>query len=235
MSAETLTAPNIDPHQTVLNRSDQEIEQEVDGILAATTAHEAREQQLSFEEISMLFLDAHSDKVQGLQEQKRELVLDMLLDNPAEAFRGEFLQLKLLYEARSLSNKRYDRTEVREFCTQNHERNACDYLFRHVTQPDGSEKYEVRRVFNTFGQPTTMTMTWQNEELRVIAEKYERGSTSYIELDGDKRERILAELFYDTIKASALQFERNPVEQLENDRRARGYLKKVKDDEYILF
>lgn len=235
MSAETRTAPEIDPHQVVLTRSDEEIEQEIDGILAATTANEARQQQLSFEEISMLFLDAHSAKVQELQEQKRELVLDMLLDNPAEAFRGEFLQLKLLYEDRTLSDSRYDGTVIREFCTQNHERGTCDYLFRHHVRADGSEKYEVSRVFHTFGQPTTMTLSWQDEQLRVIAHKYERGNTSYVELDGDKRERVLAELFYDTIKASALQFERNPDEQRENDLRARQYLKKVRDDDCLLF
>ena len=153
MSAETLTALETNSQEAVLVRSDEEIEQEIDGILAATTAHEAREQQLSFEEISKLFLDAHSAKVQELQEQKRELVLDMLLDNPAEAFRGEFLQLKLLYENRTLSESRYDGTEIREFCTQNHERGICDYLFQHVVRPDGSEKYEVSRVFHTFGQP----------------------------------------------------------------------------------
>ena len=235
MSAEILTAPEINPHEAVLTRSDKEIGQEIDGILAATTASEARRQQLSFEEISMLFLDAHSAKVQQLQEQKRELVLDMLLDNPAEAFRAEFLQLKLLYEARTLSDSRYDGTEIEEFCTQNHERGTCDYLFRHTIRPQGGEKYEVSRVFHTFGQPTTIAMVWQDERLQVVAQKYERGRISYVELAGDKRERVLAELFYDTIKASALQFEREPDEQQENDRRAMGYLKKVRDDEYMLF
>ncbi len=235
MSAETLTALEPSPQEAVLARSDEEIEQEIDGILAATTAHEAREQQLSFEEISKLFLDAHSTKVQELQQQKRELVLDMLLDNPAEAFRGEFLQLKLLYEDRTIQEARYDGTVIREFCTQNHERGTCDYLFRQFTRGDGSEKYEVSRVFHTFGYPVTMTLSWQDEQLQVIAHKYERGTTSYVELEGDKRERILAELFYDTIKASALQFERRPDERSENDLRARQYLKKVRDDDYLLF
>lgn len=235
MSAEILTAFETTPHEAVLARSDEEIEHEVDGILAATTASEAREQQLSFEEISKLFLDAHNAKVKELQEQKRDLVLDMLLDNPAEAFRGEFLQLKLLYEGRTISEPRYDGTLIREFCTQNHERGTCDYLFRHYTRADGGEKYEVSRVFHIFGEPMTMTLSWQDEQLQVIAHKYERGRTSYVELEGDKRERVLAELFYDTIKASALQFERRPDERVENDRRAVGYLKKVRDDDYLLF
>lgn len=235
MSAEALTAHEINPQEAVLARTDEEIEHEIDGILAATTAQEALQQQLSFEEISMLFLDAHSAKIEELQHQKRELVLDMLLDNPAEAFRGEFLQLKLLYEARTISESRYDGAVVREFCTQNHERGTCDYLFRHYVRPSGSEKYEVSKVFHTFGQPTTVTLGWEDERLSVIAHKYERGMTSYVELEGDKRERVLAELFYDTIKASALQFERGSDERAENDQRARGYLKTVRDNDYLLF
>lgn len=212
-----------------------ELHDALEGIVAATNAKEAGEQQLGFEEIAKLFLDAHNDKVDALQQQKRELILDMLLDNPAEAFRGEFLQLKLLFENRTSAVSRYDGTVMREFCTQDHQRGTCDYLFRHIEKPDGGEKYQVKKVFTVFGQPDTITLTWEDGILDVEAQERFHGRTGYTKLDGEKRERVLAQLFYDTIHASALQIERGADEREENDQRAKGYLKKVRADEYILF
>lgn len=217
----------------VLNMSHQELKDQLDGISRATTQDEALTQGLSYEEIARLFLDAHTDALQVLQDAKREQILDMLLDHPAESFRGEFLQLQVLYEERSLSDERYDGTQIDEFCTQDHQRGTCDYLFSHRTLPSGHEVYEVRKVYTVFGKPDLISVTLKDDELVVTAQERVRGRTEYKEIDGENRERVLAQLFYDTIRASATQFERNDDERRQNNHQARGYLKSLRDNEYL--
>lgn len=224
MSVEAVTPVSREISHDVLDLSPEELREELDGILHATTETEARAQELHFEEIAKLFLDAHDSKLQELQDTKREQILDMLLDNPSEAFRGEFLQLQLLFEDRSVNEDRHDGTRIQQFCTQNHEKATCDYLFNHRVLPSGSDIYEVRKVYTVFGKPDLITVTLRDNELEVVGEERIRGVMMPRAIEGDMRERVLAQLFYDTIRASAAQFERDPDERTENDRRAKGYL-----------
>jgi hypothetical protein len=224
----------FDPRQEVLNLSDEKIESNLSGIRAATTRAEAQHEQMSFEQIAKLFLDDHVEK-KGRLEHQREVLLDSLMDNVTDSFRGEFLQLELLYEARTSQIDRYDGTTIREFCTQNHERGTADYLFSSQEKTDGTKKYEVKKVFTIFGQPDTVSFAWENDTLAVINHKYERGITHRAEVTGDKRDRLIAQLFVDTIHASAVQFERSADDRETNDQRAKTYLAQVRQNEYALF
>ena len=224
MFTEVVDSLSRDTGRDVLTMSPEELKTELDGVLHATNELEARAQELHFEEIARIFLDAHDVKVQELQDTKREQILDMLLDNPAEAFRGEFLQLQLLFEARSVNDDRYDGTQIQQFCTQDHEKGTCDYLFSHRVLPSGSEIYEVRKVYTVFGKPDLITVTLRDNEFEVMGEERIRGVMMPRAIEGIMRERVLAQLFYDTIRASAAQFERGPDERTENDQRAQGYL-----------
>lgn len=231
MFTEVVDSLPRDTSRDVLIMSPEELKTELDGVLHATNESEARAQELHFEEIAKMFLDAHDAKLQGLHDAKREQILDMLLDNPAEAFRGEFLQLQLLFEERSVNDDRYDGTQIQQFCTQDHEKGICDYLFNHRVLPSGHEIYEVRKVYTVFGKPDLITVTLHDDELEVTGEERVHGVMTHQIFEGDWRERVLAQLFYDTIRASAAQFERGPDERVENDKRARGYLRALKRSE----
>ena len=127
-----------------------------------------------------------------------------------------------------------DGTKIDEFCTQDHQRGTCDYLFQHRVLPSGNEVLEVRKVYQIFGHPDLVSISLKNGELSVQAQVYERSRTEYRELEGDPRERVLAQFFYDTIHASAEQFSRTADEREENDTRARGYLNKVRKNDRVL-
>lgn len=234
MSVEVVGHPSSEVVHDVLTMSAVELKKELDSILHATTETEARAYELSFEDITRLFLDSHNEKTEQLHQAKREMILETMLENPSEAFHGEFLQLKLLYSDRVLKEDRWDGTQIDEFCTQNHARHTCDYLFEHRVLPSGKEIFEVRKVYMIFGKPDQVTITLNGDELQVKKQEYERGRTSYRELEGDDRERILAQFFYDTIHASALQVERSHDDREENDRRARGYLHAIRKNDRIL-
>ena len=226
------------PHETsldVFDLSPEELREELDGILHATTETEARAHELSYGEITQLFLEAHNAKVEQLHQQKREMILETLLNNPTEAFQAEFLQLKLLYKDRTLGDDRWDGTKINEFCTQNHKRGTCDYLFQHRVLPSGDEVFEVRKVYQIFGRPDLISISLRDGELSVQAQTYERSRTGYRELEGEARDRVMAQFFYDTIHASAEQFNRSADEREENDIRARGYLSTLRKNDHVLF
>jgi hypothetical protein len=123
-----------------------------------------------------------------------------------------------------VNDDRYDGTQIQQFCTQDHEKGTCDYLFSHRVLPSGSEIYEVRKVYTVFGKPDLITVTLRDNEFEVMGEERIRGVMMPRAIEGIMRERVLAQLFYDTIRASAAQFERGPDERTENDQRAQGYL-----------
>lgn len=233
MSVETVPVPTTEVLELAPHPSDEQIEHELAGILAATNSGEAEAQQMNFEDIAKLFLDAHNNRVSELQQHKRELVLDRLLENPAEAFKAEFLQLKLLYGERTIPDGRYDGTRIEEFCTQNHAKATCDYLFTHRTLPSGEDIYRVSKVFMVFGQPDLISLDMKNNELRVVGHGRIRGRATEHELEGDMRERVLAQFFFDTIRASAAQMERGADEREENDLRAKRYLSELRKNEYL--
>lgn len=234
MSVEAFTPTSREIAHGALELSPEALREELAGILHATTETEARAHELSYGEITQVFLEAHNDTVEALHQQKREMILEALLENPTEAFQAEFLQLKLLYKHRTMSDDRWDGTKIDEFCTQDHERKTCDYLFQHRVLPSGSEVFEVRKVYQIFGRPDLMSISLKDGQLSVQAQVYERSRTEYHELEGSARERVLAQFFYDTIHASAEQFNRSADERQENDTRARGYLSAVRKNDRIL-
>lgn len=224
MSVETFSHLETNYSIEELAHERADIQAKLDGIMAATNAREASEQQTDFEEIGRIFTTAHDERVSELQREKQGIVLEAMLDNPADAFRAEFLQLKLLYENRTLQENLYDGSSTRRFCTQNHEAGKADSVFREYTSPSGAVTYEVRKEYTYSGEPRIGTVTLKNGALSVTEQGWHRGQTVYVELEGDSRDRMLADLFYGTILASALQFERSAEERIENDIRAKGYL-----------
>lgn len=238
MSVETLpieSFESIKTDQSLYERSDEQILAELEGILSATTMAEAKNEQLSFEEIGRIFTEAHDARVIELQREKQGMILEAMLDNPADAFRAEFLQLKLLYEDRSLLQTSYDGSSNLRFCTQNHEAGKADSVFREYTSSQGAVTYEVRKFYTYSGEPRLGTVTLKNGELSVVEQGWRRGAPVYTELEGADRERMLAELFYGTIYASALQFERGPGERAENNQRAKGYIYDMMRKQDILY
>lgn len=234
MSVEVVEHPSHEVVTDVMSMSNEQLIEQLDGIVHATTAAEARSYEMSFGEITKLFLDSHDEKVELSHQAKRELILEEMLSNPTEAFHGEFLQLELLYEARVIKEDRWDGTLIDEFCTQDHTRHTCDYLFEHRVLPSGNDVFEVRKVTTIFGGHDQISITLKGGELQVKRQAYERGRTYYHDLEGDDRERVLAQFFYDTIHASGLQFERSHDDRAENDQRARGYLNDVRKNDRIL-
>jgi hypothetical protein len=223
--------------------TDDELLAFCDAIVAVESVEEAKQQQnpddkddkVPQEEIARIFADAHDERIEEIKKRKRGLILERFVDNEIETFHAEFLQMEAMFEGRSSrSIPRYDGTTRLDFCTQDHERGRCDYLFTHIKKPNGTDKFEVRKVLDLFGQRDEISLVWQNDELRIRTDEG-------IELKGSIRERVLAQFFTDTLHASAEHFKRfdsdthygtNLVE--ENDLRAKNYLKTVRDDEYRL-
>lgn len=234
MSVEVVERLSNQVGRDVLTMSPEELRHEIDGIRRATTEAEARGHKRSYSNISKAFLDSHDEIVDGQCRDRREMILNELLNDPAQAFHGEFLQLKLLYSERLIKEDRWDGTQIDEFCTQNHTKHTCDYLFEQRILPTGQEIFEVRKVFMLLGKPDLMAITLKNDELRVTKQEYERGRTSYRELTGETKERVLMQFFDDTIHASALQIERSHDDRHENDQRARQYLNDVLKNDRIL-
>lgn len=221
MSIESLPSTNSHERNLVLDQSG--IHGALEGVVTVATPEEALEQKREFERMALAFMDSP---------EARAMILDAYLDHPVEAFRGQFLALEQLYKGRMLGRGYYDGTQVSEFCTQDHERARADHLFRHTELPSGSEYYQVSKAFTSFGYPEVVTITLQNDQLSVQADTYSRGQRGRVELEGDRREQILAELFDGTLTASATHIMRDEAARFENDRQARDCLKKVRDSEY---
>ncbi len=232
--------PETKTDQETLDRSeslnDEEIREIVENFLVSLDDEpNDKEAELSYEEIANVFLDAHTDRVEELQQEKRGLILEMFLEKPAEAFRSEFTQLQRLYKGRTETRPEDSLgSKSTEFCTADHEKERADYLFRHSVKGD-REKFEATKVYNLFGTPDTITVSLMDDEFHVIKQAYKRGEYYDLELEGEDRESVLAQLFYDTIKASALQMERTPEELEENDHLAMGYLATVRRNDYIQY
>lgn len=212
--------------------SDEQIQEFVEEFLISVDDEE-KEADLSYEEIAKVFLDAHTDRVEELQREKRGLILEMLLENPDKAFRSEFLQLKELYKDRTETGTTDALGSTRsDFCTADHEKNRADYLFHYWKGENGREKFEVAKVYDLFGESTPVTVSLVGDEFHVAKQSYKRGEYYDVELEGEDRESVLAQLFYDTIKASALQMERSADEREENDRLAKSYLATARHNSY---
>ena len=200
------------------------------------TSEDVLRDQEKFQEIAEVFRDDLTDlqgeKIATLRHQ-REVLLSELMKDPADSFHGEFLQLMLLFEDRAIVEELYNGQVVGQFCTQNHEKGICDYLFECRSMPSGKETFEATKVFTIFGTPDMIHLTLDDTGLHVQGEKRgHSGITTRFDLDEDKRKQVLEQFFFDTIKASASQFERNPEAQRENNRRAKGYLSKLRANEY---
>lgn len=228
MSVETLPHSSFEVTKpySAHEYSREHIEEVLEGILTATTLSEAREEQSVFVEIGRVFSEAHEAKVAGLQremqeaEQKQNVILDAMMQNPAESFRAEFLQLKLLYGNRALTRELYDGSVNVMFCTQDHEQNRADFVFREYTSGEGTHLLEVVKSFTYSGEPRLGRVVWKNDELLVEERGWERGMYTDSTLEGEQRKRMLREMFTGTITASATQFERTADERDAEDRQA---------------
>jgi hypothetical protein len=236
MSVETVSVEKSRILTAVEDLNDEQLGDRLHGIWAATTRAEAEQVEARHAEFAQLFSDKHATDKEQYQHQK-EVLLETMMENPTEAFRGEFLQLELIFESRSAVYDRYDgeQTEnIVEFCTQDHNRQKADHIFRHTQKVDGRELYEIQTTTRAFGEVTPVRYTWEDEVLSVITPVLKHGKLNYVQAEGNVRERLLAELFVDTIKASATQLERTPTELEENDRRARSYLGRERNRGYVL-
>lgn len=228
MSVETLPHGSFEVINSygVQEFSREYVEETLGGILTATTLSEARQEQPFFAEIGRLFTEAHEAKVAGLRREqqdsleKQDMILDVMVQNSAESFRAEFLQLKLLYENRSYTKTDYEGSTNLMFCTQDHTFNRADFVFRELNSVHGMHKLEVIKTFDYSGEPRQGTIVWQDGELSVVERDWERGRYKYHELEGERRNRMLREMFTGTITASATQFERTADERDAEDRQA---------------
>lgn len=241
MTTETLDRP----HDNSLDRvelSDSQVQERINEIIAAENLIEAAAAQSQFAEIAKIVAEDEFDQseINGIfktQHEKRmknsnhqkEILLDTMLNHPEEAFRGEFLQLEILFENRAKSYDNRNNSHVTEFCTQDHNRMTIDHIFRHEQSENGTDKFEVKTITRSFGETTPVMYTWENDELKITAPVMRHGKVDYPEVGEHMRERLLAELFLDTIKASALQLERSAEDREKNDNRARSYLKEARD------
>lgn len=206
--------------------TDDEIREIVENFLASLNKP-------SYEEIANVFRDAQIERVEKLKQEKRLLILEMFLEHPDQAFRVEFLQLKELYKDRTETGSLDALGSTRsDFCTADHEKSRADYLFHYWKGENGREKFEVTKVYDLFGESTPVTVSLVGDEFHVAKQSYKRGEYYDVELEGEDRESVLAQLFYDTIKASALQMERSADEREENDRLAKSYLATARHNSY---
>lgn len=229
MLTEALAPPSSRTIESALSKvyrmDSQQLLAACNDALGATSDNETS----AFRDIARVFLDPDvnhdaprpTDAIDLQQEvvddlyRKRALLLEQLMDNPAQSFISEYRLLETLFEGRRVGN---------EFCTQNHRLDRTDYLFRKTVDEDGAEMVSVDKVYDISGQLIPVQILWSDDHLTMSAKVYRRGRTMTVQVDPRFEDEILGRFFSDTIQASAIQMERSPEEVALNNDSARRKL-----------
>jgi hypothetical protein len=232
MSVDTHTEHDTSLSERVDRLSPEELQATLGGMLTATTEEEASQQQLGYEEIAKLFLDAHNDRVDVLSDEKEQAmgqVLETMLEDPAASFLAEFQQLRLLYADRTVYAHLSNGAQIATFCTQHPETQEPDYTFKMRVAASGVPIYSVSKMVKTDGNTRRqLQFSSQYGALKISSPGYDAKGMGYTEyFDGEVADEQLAVLFHDIITGSARQLDRmenNPAEREKLDTLAKAHV-----------
>ena len=212
-----MTVETLSPRKTVDTMTVDEVRSTTEQIWSLPVEQAS----VRYGEIAKLFQDAHDEKLETLtaKREKQEVVINAMLDNPAESFRGEFEQLMLLYSDRSVYAELRNGARIVTFCTQNHDTHEPAYTFKLRVDKIGVPTYSVTKlVEGEDGVRRPLRYGLHEGRLTVgLAQADVRGQLYTEYFEGDDADEKLAPLFHDTIKASGLQLERPADEREEYD------------------